>query len=63
MPGHAGYAQAGSGQSLSGITCLKGVIDTIQEPYDFRDMFKKSTPLSARRRWKTIIRASSKKRS
>jgi hypothetical protein len=41
MPGHAGYAQAGSGQSLSGITCLKGVIDTIRQPYDFREMFKK----------------------
>jgi hypothetical protein len=41
MPGHAGYAQAGSGQSLSGITCLKGVIDTIQKPNNFRDIFKK----------------------
>jgi hypothetical protein len=41
MPGHAGYAQAGSGQSLSRITCLKGVIATIQKPYDFRDMLKK----------------------
>jgi hypothetical protein len=41
MPGHAGYAQAGSGQSLSGISCLKGVIDTIQKPNNFRDIFKK----------------------
>jgi hypothetical protein len=41
MPGHAGYAQAGSGQSLSGITCLKGVIDTIQKPNNFHDIFKK----------------------
>jgi len=30
-----------AGNPFPGITCLKGVIDTIQKPYDFRDMFKK----------------------